>query len=865
MKKIISILLSGILAVSSFATAFAEPQAEAEVKTSVALGEEEGVLDALGIIDASEETGDAVMTRLEFAAFLADFLKIDTQAYENKRYFKDVAVSNRYTGAVNAMVDYSLMRGTGEYEFSPDEPIYTEDAARVVLKAIDVPDVYIEYNKSIKKDLLKGISGATQTRSGMIKLFYNALMLPYVNMTAISEEPKYDISKGYTVMEELFDVKKVEGVRVTGAEGCAFEGSVSNTGVALDKVEYKNEADNAYALIGHYVNAYIKINEKTQDSVIFLYDKSSDGEVLRVSAEDFSGIGDDYVVSYIKNNKKATVSLPKNVKVLKNGESVLEKVKDAFNVKRGYYTFVKNRSGLFDCVLISEYENFFLTRVDGSILYLRDKGSLDLDTYENLRSAIYDADGKEITAAELETNALISVFKSKTSIEVYMTGKVLSGKIEKAYKKDGYTYVTVGENDYAADKDFAALNSAKLQVGMSGVYLLDIEGRIAYIEAETTNSAYTFGYLVKCANKDSSMGDVKIKIYSTADKFEVLSLEDKITLDGERLEDTKACEKLEEQIGADYGVAIRYELNEDGLVRLIDTPVYNSQYESANTLRIKDSKKNMHYMQANKTFSVYSPIGAKTITFNIPDSSNFAALNETDFSMTSTYFDYYVYPVESYTMGDETIIPDILVVGPTSSVSTKLSDPAVFSEMTQVLDENDKLRYKITYIDQTGEKSVLVASEFSTAGDGHISYNDLESGDIFKYNLNSKSEIKSITKIFDINKDKQIDTSHLNAYKVWSTWDTEYTGYVKKVEDGWIQYGPQLNDDTDDVLIKHLSYYKTVVYDSSKRENKVYMGSLEDVLSYESSGADCSYIFTVQRNGHSTFTVVYKNSSNLFK
>lgn len=128
---------------------------------------------------------------------------------------------------------------------------------------------------------------------------------------------------------------------------------------------------------------------------------------------------------------------------------------------------------------------------------------------------------------------------------------------------------------------------------------------------------------------------------------------------------------------------------------------------------------------------------------------------------------------------------------------------------------------------------------------------------------NGRGEVTKIGLVLDYDKDTSINTNMLSSYGQYEKWNTENFGFVKKVESGYYKYGERDNDTNDEIL--PLTSNTIVVFDSSKPEDKVYMGSEKDIYSKEEVGANASAILTNQKNGISVFTIVFKNGADLFK
>jgi transglutaminase-like putative cysteine protease len=82
------------------------------------------------------------ITRAEFAAYLVNTLKLDSQT--GGIIFKDVKDSSDYAAFIKTAAAYKLIIGDAQGYFKPNDPITRQDAATIMERAIDVLDMDCE-------------------------------------------------------------------------------------------------------------------------------------------------------------------------------------------------------------------------------------------------------------------------------------------------------------------------------------------------------------------------------------------------------------------------------------------------------------------------------------------------------------------------------------------------------------------------------------------------------------------------------------------------------------------------------------------------------------------------------------------------
>ena len=857
MKKIISLLTALAMLILTIPMSVS-------AKTSENISEEKGLLITLGIFSEEDFQNDDLVTRGEFAVYVARLLSIDADDYVNARYFKDVPSSRREAGAVNALNERGIMVGVGDYEFLIDEPMKSEHAASVLKRVAGYPKGYTDLDMTATAEILAGIKDTTFNKTQAATMIYNTLMLPYIDMADVSNGYiEYDKNEDYLVLEELFDIYCLEG-RVTAVEGVSIMDSsvVTENTVVIDNEIFENGFDEAYEFIGMYVNAYIQNDKDGVGTLVYLSDDTD--EVIKITADDIVSISENYEIRYTENggNREKTVELPQNVRVVKNGMLVKSNVRDAIDINSGYITIIENKDGDYDVVRVMEFESAMISAVDtdNERIYLKNAEPIELSITTLKRIKIYNANGEVIAYNNLKPGDFISYFASDLSVEIYVSAGILSGSVDGVSDDGENVLVSISGTQAKVDADYYEQNKDKFAVGTNGLFYMDYDGKIAYVVLDIGGD--TFAYVLN-ANIIEDTDTLQLKVYTQNGEIILLkSAGARIKVDGKMVTQGEALTALKK--GGSVNQVIGYTVNKNGEITSIDTPTYNKEAESEYSLRKIADQKSLVYLPNSKSFGVVLPTGKNTVVMQIPKENGEVSTNTRNFAVNPTYVGYSRYVVDAYSTNPDSIFPSVIVTGKSESGQSWCY---VVESVTDSLNSDGEAVKTIRMGGRNGIISLNVSDIFElTEADkntGYVSYNDIAEGDVIKVITDGKGEISKILQVLDYDKDTSIDTSNLQYYGSYEKWDNESWGYVKKVEDGYYKFGNLENDEKDEIM--PLISNAIIVYDSERRTNEVYIGTLDDIKSFEDVGDNASVIITNQRNGQSQLTIVFKNGADMFK
>ena len=238
------------------------------------------MLKDLSIIDSTEYANydaSVVMTRGEFAALALDILGLrnDAKATVFNQKYTDVVSTDTYAKEINFATTLGLFSGVSKTEFSPDTPIYIEQAIKVAVNMAGYgaiaeakggyPTGYLTIANSIKiTDGVKLDNKNGALRGNVLVLMYNTLFADMVKIDGVSDDGlDYNVTKDENILSEYHDITEAEGI-VTANHLFSVSGKTTEEGyIAIDGVTYYTESSRASDYVGKNVKYYYKkINGK---------------------------------------------------------------------------------------------------------------------------------------------------------------------------------------------------------------------------------------------------------------------------------------------------------------------------------------------------------------------------------------------------------------------------------------------------------------------------------------------------------------------------------------------------------------------------------------------------------------------------
>lgn len=882
MKRKVSaiLILTVVFQMFGIIMPYAEESSADDINTSVTYNVDQKLLFALNIAEENEYKTNAVInkaiTRAEFAKFTAAILGITAdKSYTDNRYFKDVPSSYRYAAMINSLVERGIVSGMDEYNFYPDENIEPEHAAIMLLKAAgytDIEGIGLTYGELIARHrLLSGINGTTLDFGNASKLIVKALKMPKCTLiSAAGSYAKYEMYDDVTMLSDNFNVYEVSGVITAyGAFSIYNDFSVGSDRIAIDNEIFDCDID-AFGDLGIHVKAYYKKEKKEDAKKIIFYAPDGKTDCLILKADDIISVDDSITIKYSNENGRTSYkTLPKNAVVLRNGARVTRNLSNAFNIKNGSIRLTSDESGDYRYAFITEYDHVFTGKVDTDIKRINAKyGSyIDYSSGNIERFKVYDENGREASIDDINSDMLLTVSRSESNIEIYICNNIVTGKVESVNDETA----TIGNTEYDISED--CNDKASLVPGFSGTFYVDRQGKIAYV-SDSYRDGYTYGFLKGAAVMDLNSG-LKLRVFNTEGEFVTLNTGFRVAVDGNKKDADDAFASLCDETGAFKPQFIGCAVNSDGIVTAIDTAALGVNENKHSLTDIAGGFKSRIYCDVPGSFEGQVLKNANTKIIFVPDSSDGASQRDEDYRVLKSLENQRGYYCAAYAVDSKAFAAEYIVISAQKmdySFSSQsyiwIVDSVAEVYNSQTGDTNIQIVAGGTFNSylngQGGVKTITIADDFelteANLKEGCVSYKDIDSGDIVEFAFDGEGQVQKIRKLFDYDdKDSWLSPRYLGSYLAYGRY---FMCYANSKEGAHVKVGYNSPKDLDEIIyIRADNYCPTIVYDSKRKENRVYEGSWEDVISYEETGDEkCVSVIIPNffQGGNPHETIIYK-------
>lgn len=885
MKRIISFLtvIAVLLQLNVFGSTFDEASA-----INDGLDRKLAFLQALEIADADDyiESAEEIISRGKFAELLGNVVDLNAvRVVQKVRYFKDVAPNDRYGSAINLLYKKGIVKGTDDKLFSPDQAIKPYDAAVMVLRLAGYEKIVAagyDYHKLISKNgLLDGVSSIEElTCAQAITLVCHALEMPACVGTVYTDDGgEFMMDDDHTVLYEFFKIYRHKGV-LNATEGISITNSCASGRMLVNETEYKSDIADSYKYLGYFVNAYVKENKDTLDEVVYI-EPTDVNEVAEFSLKNLSSVGTDLKLSYldVKTGRQKNIQLPGNVTVIKNGKVINKNLNKAFDGEQGQVTVIKN--DVKTVAVIKVYDSVMVNSVntEDKMIYSKYGQSISFDENDSERFVIYKADGKRGTVSDIAKGMFLTVFRSDKCIEIYVSSSATEGEVTATNKK----HIFINGDEFETEYDFKT--SGKLPViGAKGTFFFNIFGELAYFD-ESAESDLNYGILVNAGVRDEAFSKtLGLKIFTAEGKMLNTEVSDKISIDGERKPADEAYSALLAAGNNVISQMITYKITEGGVISAIDTLAENKNgggivMSAALGERAYHNVTNM--MLPDVILKKGGPI------FRVPELKNAANAADKRFSVKNELINAEWYAnCSAYRSDKDIFYSDAVMIETNDAEATvfeEMDQPFMVVEMLDVLDEDDEVRKQIVLggsVSERGGADMGIMS-FMIDEDYELTESDVEKdstadpynsdpgkpvmpealgeGDMIRIVRNQDNEIVKIKLLFDYSTGE----SMLKIRK-WDTKGAAYgryvAGFAVSKKDNFVALSTTTKGGkpTEYAHFHGAAVDPVIVMDERKTEERIYVGSYDDVITYEETGDAASVVIPVTYYGGTRCYFVYR-------
>jgi len=617
---------------------------QAEEETAAPISFETQVMRGLSVVDVDFETNpDDELTRGDFIRILMEMIGAPKVGSIAEGGFKDVSGGESYADAVIYANSMGYINGYGDGKFHAERGITPAEAVTVILRVAGYDTATIHgggyldgyLSAARDQDMLDGVLGNINqpiTKKDAATLLYNTLDVEIYTLSYL--ENQQSISKdGTTFMEKFMSLARVRDIvtstyvtSLTGEAACLKEE------ISIGEVNYINSYARANEHLGYRVEAYIK-DEDDETKLIFAIPYKTD--VLEIKGEDIDESSTNTNISYESegNSKLKKVKIEADADKIVNGvaETILS-LKDVLPVSDTVILIDNDDDGVAEVVIIYAYEEMYVSSVSVSDEIIYGKYSFD---GARLKLELEDADEVIVTKGEtqiglndIKVDNLITIISTKTDdreiIRINVSDKKVSGVVTDITRgvDQGNDVIYIDNEKYKLSDlylDALAkndLHAKKIEVGMSGTFLINSFGRISVVKINSSTMRY--GFVKKAYIDEESIDNcVRVRILGTDGDWQYFEVKDKVKLNGQRM---KSEMLLENSAFSSSGKAIpqmiEFKLNGDSKITEINTAEESTGFYKDDFIVTPIS--GLIYRTANKSFSSRYYISGNTVTFTIP-------------------------------------------------------------------------------------------------------------------------------------------------------------------------------------------------------------------------------------------------------
>lgn len=887
-----------------------------------------GVTNALGITGYTEADLASTVTRGEFYMLLCK-----TAGYpateSTEVVFGDLTPDNEYEPYAKTLYKLGIIAPDGSGKLYASNPITPTEAVSLTVRVLGYgpmaeakggyPGGYLQIAAS--EDISDGInlSGKELKKGEAVQLIYNSLevdmMVPRYGADGKVIEHKVEL--GTNLLNTALGIEVQEGIvdgidvsRITGLND-VYPFCVEINDVQID-VEYIADA---HSYLGYHVRAYYTAGNNQLNKMLYI-ERTDDNEEIVVDIEDVTDVASTSLKAYTPDGKKQkTYKFKKAVPVVYNGVSTNQAfTKKLIDGKLGSVKLLDNSGdGVADVVFVSAYENFVVSHYDNDnkIIYHKYDSSKKIsvdNTIDEPYVILYDESGAEITPGKIKGGNILTVFESAPDayqkyIRAYLSTKRVTGTVDAIEDNDS---IFIDSAEYELDDVNRKEYQKYIGVGANVTAYIDIYGKVADLMPDTS-SAFEYGFITAYGTEGTLDAVTKFKIFTIDEEEHIIACAPNVRIDDVKYSynDENLCENLYAATKAMYGKSVaddeiytlvRFSTNSSGEITAIDTIM-----EDTDTVASRDG----NHTDKNSLFMIYAKdryeIIGSSVTLGpkivLNTSTNVGRMNEDEefevvtagqaFLSTATVEAYAFYTARNQIITDFMISTDA-----GSGLGVTGSKLSVVKRVSVSLDEDGEETYSLTIVTPSGEIKAPISEGLSVKGNASSSDPDLtattipaekfKNGDVVRYALNQKGEIKTIDLLYRAStgtkhtSQSSVSGTDANYWAGSFTSDLHYkTGYVyEKFNEGFYLYfndalTGNFEDDAellesaklDDCWFIYTGATSPTVYkyDKSEPEDlRISMTSVASLEDYAHTGSDASFVMVNLYHGTPQAIVEFK-------
>ena len=679
------------------------------------------------IADGESYELDAPMTRGAYVNFVADVLDMETPGAAVGQPFADVDAFSDCYAATGVLRRMGAITPDESGNFYPDRIVVYSEAVKILVDVLGYQGVITAAEKypagyldmAARLGLDRGMSAFDQlTAADAFVLMGNALEADVAKVYAVDDQMHASIEKGYTLLEDKLHIAKDTGrIEANFVTGLSDPSGGTKGHLVIDGTRLVS-AVNANLYLGYSVDYYYTTEGERQ--VVYVAPRPSN-QTVTFAAEDIVSF-ENMKYSIAKKEDRRTKSYPlnRNVDVIYN--QIAHPAYDAadFVPLSGTVTLLDSENdGIYETVFINAVADYVVDSVttDGQIYDLLGKPPLDLS--EDLERVTILRDGAPISYTALSKYDVLSVAESRAQkgdkhIAITVSNQMVSGFVtafeDKNVVIDNTAYELSPYLTQALDGSGTLLPKLKLDESLEAY--LNEKGQLTYYKT-TGSELECYGYMTKALWKRGLEDTVLIRVVNENGDWQDLTLKDTITLDGKDKIPCSTFYQTLTQNGAQKVKAqlIRYRVNKNGIVQMIDTQTLTEDEEEKYSLTASDINKNGQqwtFKRSSRSFDGFFSLDNNTKVFSVPGDG--AEDDETLYQVGNAgYFtEGGKYEVHPYNLTDAKVSDVVIVKGAGRGAEIAQEANLILIEKVSTVYEDGEEKVKLSGLSYGAPVSLMV-------------------------------------------------------------------------------------------------------------------------------------------------------------
>lgn len=827
-----------------------------------------GLFEQLGIVPhyIDDSIFDKEIARADFMQYIGRMLKIDENDTDVQQYFYDVPSDHFAYGTVNNLCKMGVIKQGNGY-FEPDRNITYDETLTVLVRMLGYGNIAEldggfpnGYRKiALRLKLMPSNNTNSITLGDALTAARNAMFAPvYEPETYNSDKMTYN--KGdKTLFDIYWNLKYTEGIvdAIFGTSLYADTEADENECV-INGVKYLADNFDTDGYIGMSVEAIYR-QEGNKDDKRIVYAYAKDNEVKEMSCEDIRSADGNYTIKYYEDNKNKSINLKPDAAVIQNGTRLDSDILLNLNPKVGTVRFIDNDGDKkYDVAIYKvpqlvkvSYKDNNLHKIYNS--YDKTAISCEENEYKKVSYKILST-GSAVGFDNIDTDAVLSVYKSKDCLEIIILDNTISGVVQAFNKNDGDTVVTVSGSEYKVSPLFLkqeSESSTALTVGRNTTFIIDEYGRIAG-ENSSLGDDMQIGFLIKKGDGNSVFDStISFKIVASSGNVITVKTADKWSINDKNIKDGDIKGTAISKTGSDFvPQLVRYKLKSDGTLSEIKTAKSESDDNENGDLVMTNDYEEKPYSAGAKMFGQRILIGAETLCFMIPKDTDIPNSEDDDFGTVkySFFADWNSYTIGTFKINKQSPVEQVLVCRQSNAQGvSKTSDTIMVDETGTCLNDEGSVVEYLKCLSMGAETTLNADTGFS------FSAQNIKQGDLIRVGKNSRGDVNEVQLLYRYGSpsfEKVVPAADFNSN------DQYWMGFAYENLGGAVKIGTSTWESYD--TVGDLRSVSVMIYNPELENEKVYSGSYEDIKSYKQSGERGDRVIIRTNHGQVKCAVVYK-------